>query len=215
MSHKMAASMCAMSVHTLCPCLPCLCTLHVVPFLCTFCVPVCHVCAHSMSLCAISVHMLCPCVPCLCTFCVPLCHAYLCTLCAPVCHVCAHTLCLSVPCLCMLHVPVCHVCAHSVSLCAMSICAHGVPLCAMSVCAHSHVPLCPVCLHTPCPCVPYLSVPLCLTFKGLTACHWFCRWDQPAQFTTPWVKMQDLTFQQWFNKWKIIVTKIRQLEVHR
>ncbi|XP_076438441.1 HAUS augmin-like complex subunit 5 isoform X2 [Babylonia areolata] len=39
-------------------------------------------------------------------------------------------------------------------------------------------------------------------------------WEQPAQFSTPWVTMEGLTFQQWFNKWKIIVTNIRQLDLH-
>ncbi|KAL8576941.1 hypothetical protein ACOMHN_041014 [Nucella lapillus] len=37
-------------------------------------------------------------------------------------------------------------------------------------------------------------------------------WDQPGQVTTPWVERDGLTFQQWFNKWKIISTKIRQLQ---
>ncbi|KAK7105501.1 hypothetical protein V1264_016867 [Littorina saxatilis] len=36
-------------------------------------------------------------------------------------------------------------------------------------------------------------------------------WEQPAQFTTPWVKVENMTFQQWYSQWRIIATKIRQL----
>nr|KAG5690646.1 hypothetical protein BaRGS_022145 [Batillaria attramentaria] len=40
-------------------------------------------------------------------------------------------------------------------------------------------------------------------------------WDQPAQFLTPWLKVDDMTYQQWYNKWRIIATKIRQLYVNK
>ena len=144
-------SLCAMSVHTLCPCVPFLCTLHVL--VCHFCVPLCHVYAHSVSLCAMSI----------CAHTVSLCAMSVCAHSVPLYALSVHTLCVSL----------CHVCVCSMSLCAMSLhtlcpcvpclCAHGVPLCAMSVCAHSHVPLCPVCtLH-----VPMCAISICATLSHI------------------------------------------------
>lgn len=38
-------------------------------------------------------------------------------------------------------------------------------------------------------------------------------WDHPAQFVTPWLTAEGQTYQQWYNKWRIIATNIRQIYV--
>ncbi|XP_033641240.1 AUGMIN subunit 5-like isoform X1 [Asterias rubens] len=49
----------------------------------------------------------------------------------------------------------------------------------------------------------------CITVKdSLTA--W---WEQPAQKLTPWVKLDDLSLQQWMDKWTVAVTRLRQLGI--
>ncbi|XP_022104105.1 HAUS augmin-like complex subunit 5 [Acanthaster planci] len=49
----------------------------------------------------------------------------------------------------------------------------------------------------------------CISVKdALTA--W---WEQPAQHLTPWVRLDDLTLQQWLDKWTVAVTRLRQLGV--
>ncbi|XP_067678133.1 uncharacterized protein [Haliotis asinina] len=40
-------------------------------------------------------------------------------------------------------------------------------------------------------------------------------WDQPAQSCVPWVKVDNHTYKEWQDRWKVMVTKLVQLQVQR
>lgn len=49
----------------------------------------------------------------------------------------------------------------------------------------------------------------CLRLKD-TAKDW---WEQPAQATLPWMKVDSSNLQQWRDKWTLVVTRLRQIEM--
>ncbi|PVD27777.1 hypothetical protein C0Q70_12949 [Pomacea canaliculata] len=68
--------------------------------------------------------------------------------------------------------------------------------------------------------LPRLQKRISKTAHASTECikvkdHVQAWWEQPAQFVTPWLMVEDHTYQQWYNKWRIIATKIRQMQVEK
>ncbi|XP_062584944.1 uncharacterized protein LOC134246567 [Saccostrea cucullata] len=68
--------------------------------------------------------------------------------------------------------------------------------------------------------LPVLQQRLHRTGAALTDCHTVSErlqewWDQPAQYTVPWVKVDQNTLQQWQNRWTVLSTKYRQLMLQK
>ncbi|CAH1796776.1 unnamed protein product [Owenia fusiformis] len=68
--------------------------------------------------------------------------------------------------------------------------------------------------------MPLLKSRLERTTKSLEKCvametkvdHW---WEQPGQDVTPWVKVDNMTLQQWKDQWTVTLTKLRQLQMQK
>ncbi|XP_056012631.1 uncharacterized protein LOC125679212 [Ostrea edulis] len=64
--------------------------------------------------------------------------------------------------------------------------------------------------------LPVLQQRLHKTGAALTDCNSLSErlqewWEQPAQYTVPWVKVDQNTLQQWQSRWTVLSTKYRQL----
>ena len=65
---------------------------------------------------------------------------------------------------------------------------------------------------------PVLQKRVALATQSLTDCLNVkdairCWWEQPAQHITPWLKVDDITFQQWRDKFTVLATRIRQMQL--
>lgn len=49
----------------------------------------------------------------------------------------------------------------------------------------------------------------CISVKDIVS-SW---WEQPAQFVTPWVKLDDMNMRQWTDQWTLSATRLRQLQM--
>ena len=45
-------------------------------------------------------------------------------------------------------------------------------------------------------------------------CHIFalCRWDQPAMKLVHWIKVEDMSLEQWLDQWRVLAANYRQLQ---